>query len=181
MLIQYGKANRTALRIIRLVLWIAALAAIVACWTLHQHVLQTANSSTCKSSLQEVVICMSRYIHDSHGSFPPLENWTDEVISKHMSKGWNDWCVAVPGDTPTYALNAKLKGLMKKDVKDPSTTVMLFESVPGNNLSGGPELFPNPPRHPDGHAIAFVDGHIVRIKPQDISKLNWDPTKKMKR
>lgn len=132
--------------------------------------MQDAQRVSCEASLKQLAIVISAYTDESQGYFPPPDKWIDVT-----APDFNDWCPLRPSDGPTYAMNAKLKGLLVKDVKDPSRTVMLFESIPGKNLAGGAELFANPPRHREGNAVAFVDGHVERILPKDTGKLVWDP------
>jgi hypothetical protein len=121
--------------------------------------------------MTKMASAMSAYLDDWHGRFPPPERWNEVVVSRYCRTP--DWCAACGG--PSYAMNARLKGLSIKDVKDPANTVLLFESIEGKDLSGGPELFPNPPRHLGGHAVAFVDGRVLWVRGKDAGKLNWDP------
>jgi prepilin-type processing-associated H-X9-DG protein len=67
-------------------------------------------------------------------------------------------------------MNITLRGKREKDLKDPAHTVMFFDSVPGNNLAGGPELLPLKPRHKK-YNIVFADGHRASYSLNDIRKL----------
>ncbi len=76
---------------------------------------------------------------------------------------------------PTYAMNSRLEGLRWGDVADPQNIVMLFESTPGKNLSGGPEMMPSPRRHLSTEIIGFADGHAMSVNDHVRKRLNWDP------
>ncbi len=72
-------------------------------------------------------------------------------------------------------MNSRLGGLSERDVADSPDTVLYFESIPGRNLHGGPELLPAEPRHEQGYLIAFVDGHVEFVPKSEIGKLKWVP------
>ncbi|MHC4783667.1 MAG: H-X9-DG-CTERM domain-containing protein [Planctomycetota bacterium] len=57
----------------------------------------------------------------------------------------------------------------------PGDLVLLFESAPGWNQIGGPEDVVTD-RHGEknpGANIAFADGHVEFVKPEDIPTLHW--------
>jgi prepilin-type processing-associated H-X9-DG protein len=51
--------------------------------------------------------------------------------------------------------------------------VLLFESNPGWNQSGGPELLTTENHQREGCNIAFCDGHVAFIQTKDINNLKW--------
>ena len=79
---------------------------------------------------------------------------------------------------PAYGFNRLLGGFRKSDVKRPHETVLLFDSNPGLNPTGGPELLPDPGRHSDGSdVVLFVDGHYKRLQPAEARRANFDPNR----
>lgn len=77
---------------------------------------------------------------------------------------------------PTYAMNGSLKNAAISTIASPEKTVTLFDSIPGIDLAGGKELFPDPPRHTGGQIIGFVDGHVKFIHVPQYLDLIWIPT-----
>jgi prepilin-type processing-associated H-X9-DG protein len=68
-----------------------------------------------------------------------------------------------------------LKGVSLGKVKSPGETVLIFETDGGWNLSGGPELLLNTPRHSQSITVGFADGHVEQVKPARVEQLRWDP------
>jgi hypothetical protein len=114
---------------------------------------------------------MMRYCNDRSGRFPPAKTWNTALapyVSK-ANKSMGSWCsdrkiwvspIVADGELPTYAFNRRLDGHTIDDVQDYEHTVMIFESVPGNNVAGGPELLMSKSfcSYP---YIAYADGHIT--------------------
>jgi len=106
-----------------------------------------------------------------------------------LPKAWNEsifpytkntailHCPYAPEESlPTYAMNRRLKSVLSARIETPANTVMLFDSIPGKNLSGGREVLPDPPRHRNGdNNIGFVDGHAKSVSQKNLSFLLWTP------
>jgi hypothetical protein len=72
-------------------------------------------------------------------------------------------------------MNAALAGMTLNAVRTPSETVLFFECTPGSPLAGGPELLPDEPRYDRKYLVAFVDGHVERVPPEEVGDLVWEP------
>jgi len=55
----------------------------------------------------------------------------------------------------------------------PSDMVLLFETGPGWNQSGGPEILTTDNHQGEGCNIVFVDGHVEFVKTEDLNNLKW--------
>jgi prepilin-type processing-associated H-X9-DG protein len=72
-------------------------------------------------------------------------------------------------------LNKQIAGISLKRLMAPAQIVGIFESVPGTDQVGGPELLPKPGRHMQGNNITFADGHVKRYKDGNYAHLFWKP------
>ncbi|MHC4230727.1 MAG: H-X9-DG-CTERM domain-containing protein, partial [Planctomycetota bacterium] len=57
----------------------------------------------------------------------------------------------------------------------PADTVLLFETYPGWNQAGGPEILTVENHEGDGCNIVFADGHAEFVKTQALNDLRWKP------
>lgn len=142
-----------------------------------------ALSTRCMRNLNKLGMASEMYMSEHDHRFPPVKTWNDALKAplariNSPSKSIDELlrCPSERDDSqPSYAVNARLDGLSAKDIADPTVVVRYFESIPGRNLYGGPELFSPEPRHQDGYAILFVDGHVEFVPKSEIGRLRWDP------
>jgi len=134
--------------------------------------------SSCRSNLRSLGVSMSMYCQENNDRFPPPEKWSDN-LSKYTNGEITFLCPSQEDRTrPSYAMNEQLKGLRCEDVVDPEHTVFLFESKPGKNMHGGPELLADKPPHYERYNVLFLDDQAKILTRSEILKLNWDPKKK---
>lgn len=126
----------------------------------------TAVSVVCKSNLHDLSMGMMMYRND-HDQYPDAEKWCEQLIPVYIEGEEAFQCPAAERLRCAYAMNEKVKP------NSPPNTVLLFESDLGWNGSGGPGDLPDEPRHPDGHVILFVDGHVETVGPHEVGDLNW--------
>jgi len=55
----------------------------------------------------------------------------------------------------------------------PPDMVLLFETHPGWNQSGGPEILTTENHQDDGCNILFADGHVRFVRTRDLNDLKW--------
>jgi prepilin-type processing-associated H-X9-DG protein len=67
------------------------------------------------------------------------------------------------------------KNIEKYNIHSPPDMVLLFDTHPGWNQSGGPELLTTDNHKGDGCNVLFVDGHVDFVKTEDLNKLRWTP------
>lgn len=131
--------------------------------------------SSCKSNLKQIGTAINMYTQDWNDYYPTTGTpWPDALIP-YLKNTRVLVCIEMESKDPTYAMNMLLKGLKEDDIAMPDKTVLAFESIPGKNLFGGPELFPSPPRHKEGHTILFADGHVEQVPVSRLNTLNWWP------
>ena len=128
-----------------------------------------ARAGTCQANLKQIGLAMSHYIRNYDEKFPPAENWSD-VLTPYL-RGWGQTarpvdyrCPARSDLTYGYAMNRGLTRLSLAQLADPvwgKGTVLCFDSDTGRaNAADTGTSLPLVPRHPSGHAILFVDGHV---------------------
>jgi prepilin-type processing-associated H-X9-DG protein len=101
-----------------------------------------------------------------------LNNWCDLLTSPCYVKAEHLKCPADKTGPCSYAMNENISA----DAGDlPDDLVLLFESAPGWNQTGGiDDVVTN--RHGEknpGANIAFADGTVEFVKPEDIPNLRW--------
>lgn len=53
--------------------------------------------------------------------------------------------------------------------------VLLFETHPGWNQAGGPDILTTDNHQGDGCNVLFVDCHVDFVKMRDLDRLRWKP------
>jgi len=112
------------------------------------------------------------YTQDFRNYNPSAADWPETLRPYYM----DDSVLASPHKPEAgraYAMSAALDLMRYDDVKEPGSTVFFFEAEFGSPPSGGPELLPDEPRHPDGYVISFYDGHVTQVPPEEIDELIW--------
>jgi prepilin-type processing-associated H-X9-DG protein len=125
----------------------------------------------CKANLHSLMAAFSIYANEFDGSLPSVESWCD-TIGKYMKPG----LLICPGsnakeDQSSYAMNEFLAG--KKLAELSPDLVLLFESKPGWNKAGGPEILTTQHHEDEGCNVLFADGHVKFVGADEISELKW--------
>lgn len=125
----------------------------------------------CKVCLKSLGVVFKLYADDFDGSLPSVELWCD-VLGKYMIPG----LLICPGsnakeDQSSYAMNEFLDG--KKLAELSPDLVLLFESMPGWNKAGGPEILTTQHHEDEGCNVLFADGRVEFIEADKISGLKW--------
>ncbi|MCW3096287.1 MAG: hypothetical protein JWL77_1905 [Chthonomonadaceae bacterium] len=133
--------------------------------------------TSCLSNVKQLGLGFMMYAQDYDEHYPLPRSWNEGVYP--YIKNWAVFhCPYVEEENlPTYAMNRRLKSVLLARIETPQNTVLLFDSIPGKNLSGGRELLPDPPRHGTGdyYSIGFTDGHAKGVALKDLSGLLWTP------
>jgi hypothetical protein len=127
----------------------------------------------CQSNLKQIAIAMLMYAKDNDGYLPPPERWKDALNSKYTKNEKIFMCPSTRTYARNYAMNSALRGMRLKDIRNPERAVLVFESQPGDNAHGGPEILPKKPRHSIGDGFAFADYHTKWVKRGEATKLKW--------
>lgn len=117
-------------------------------------------------------ICCLEY-HDKNKVWPIPQNWCD--LLKPYREDMNPKICLCPKDKTgpcSYAMNKNIPAEAKEL---PPDLVLLFESAPGWNQTGGSDdvVTDRHDKNNPGANIAFADGHVEFVKAEDIPKLRW--------
>jgi hypothetical protein len=136
-----------------------------------------ARRISCMSNVKQLGLAFEMYVQDYDGYYPLPQSWNDEIYPYTKNSQILHCPDAEEENLPTYAMNRHLKGVLSARIETPANVVMLFDSIPGKNLSGGSELLPDPPRHGTGNydVVGFVDGHVKSVPQKDLPSLLWTP------
>jgi len=119
--------------------------------------------------LHALAMATELYCYDSGGRFPPASRWNNAMRPNFVGGSWSALL-----NKPPYAMNRQLSSFARRNVKQPDRTVLFFDSAPGRNLNGGPELIARPTFH-DWSVVVFVDGEVQFVTPRQARKLKWNP------
>jgi hypothetical protein len=124
-----------------------------------------AYSATSEQNLKAIYQAMSLY-HESEGQFPDASGWMDamqnRLESNDLKKGEAKKKLIRPdligqADQYGYSMNDAASAKYKDDIKDPSTTPLIYESKETTKNAHG-----DPTKNRDGLAIS-VDGKILKM------------------
>jgi prepilin-type processing-associated H-X9-DG protein len=136
-----------------------------------------AQRMVCATNLSGLGKAMLIYANDYNDIFPTTSKWCDLLVEYQNVSKQTFACPAALTkyrsvrfiDQCNYAMN---KNVEKLGENAPPDMVLLFESQPGWNQSGGPEILTTD-NHYEGCNIAFVDGHVEFAKTKDLKNLRW--------
>jgi prepilin-type processing-associated H-X9-DG protein len=117
----------------------------------------------CLMNVKELTFAALRFADDHDGQLPDAASWADEVAPYLSESRAAFQCPSANNRSFAYTYNSSLSRMKLGDVKEPQTTVLIFESDVGRNAAGGPELLVAVPRHLGGDNYGFVDGHATWI------------------
>jgi prepilin-type processing-associated H-X9-DG protein len=147
------------------------------------HPMDEFNHAAFRNSLKELTNICFEYSSPRRYLFPPPPRWIEEL--RPYADGELDRLIAAPDDPEAgraVAMNSALRipgqtdepSMALADVLEPSRTVLFFECRLGAPPAGGQELLPERPRYADRYVIAFCDGHVESVRPEDVDNLVWD-------
>jgi prepilin-type processing-associated H-X9-DG protein len=134
-----------------------------------------ARRVVCGARLRELGIAVTVYAADFNDSLPAGDRWCDLLVERESVVPDHFVCRvshAVRGQS-SYAMNAKVIGW--KRTKLPADVVLLFESKPGWNQVGGPELLSTENHKEEGCSVLFGDGHVEFVERKQLARLKWKP------
>jgi hypothetical protein len=124
----------------------------------------------CASHLQQLAKAVRSYSNDNNDRFPTA-TWCD-AIQSGLSDLTAFQCPSRPGLRSGYAMNAAVLGKVRYEVAP--DTVLLFESEQGWNALGNASAMIPASRH-GSISVAFADGTVRSINPDNLSTLRWMP------
>ncbi len=133
---------------------------------------QIAFRKVCEANMSGLGRAMLIYANDYDNKFPTQTKWCDLLI-KHAEvppEGFR--CEGAPRQGQSnYAMNKNLENFSKGDA--PPEMVALFETHPGWNQVGGPEILTTDNHQGEGCNVLFADNSVRFIKTRDLRKLKW--------
>ncbi len=101
------------------------------------------------------------------------ERWCELLIEHAGANRYAFHCKAsaAPLHTCSYAMNKNTENFDKGNA--PPDMVLLFETHPGWNQTGGPELLTTDNHQGEGCNVLYVNGHVRFVKTRNLDKLKW--------
>jgi prepilin-type processing-associated H-X9-DG protein len=133
---------------------------------------QFAFRAVCGTNLNGIGIAMNLYANENNGKFPTPAKWCD-ILSNDPKLGIIPKmfiCKGAEQGPCDYAMNKNLENLGRNT---PADMVLLFDSTPGWNQSGGPEMLSTENHLGRGCNILFADGHVEWVKKENLHTLRW--------
>jgi len=134
-----------------------------------------AQAIQCLNNAKQISLGIMMVTDANTNICPEAATWCDDVLPEVGANTIFLCSAGDPNDRCHFALNQQLAGKDITEVKNPATTVMIFESDGGWNLNGGSELLLREPRHNQKLIVGFVDGHVEMLATSQLAQLNWAP------
>ena len=131
---------------------------------------QLAVRMTCETNLVGLGKAIYIYANDYNDRFPTPSKWCD-LLSQHGEVAPAAFRCKGGNEGPcNYAMNKAIEGL---GTTAPPDMVLLFETAPGWNQTGGAEILAVDNHQGGGCNVLFVDGHVEFVKPEGLPQLRW--------
>jgi len=131
-----------------------------------------ASRVVCVTQIKGLSAAMLVYAHDYDDRVPTGDEWCDLLMRYADVPPEAFSCPSAPEGECNYALN---KNLRKMGGPESARIVAIFESQPGWNQAGGPELLTTEYHNGEGCNVAFGDGHTEFVRADRIDSLYWGP------
>jgi prepilin-type processing-associated H-X9-DG protein len=130
----------------------------------------------CGQNLSAIGKATLIYANDNNNMFPTPSKWCDLLVEYQNVPKQTFACTAAliqyrSVDQCNFAMN---KNVEKLGTNAPPGMVLLFETAPGWNQAGGPEILTTDNHWGTGCNVLFVDGHVEFIKAEYLNNLKWD-------
>jgi prepilin-type processing-associated H-X9-DG protein len=125
----------------------------------------------CRVRLRGLCVAIESYT-GTNDQWPNPSIWCETLVRECDTNKKDMCCPYIKDGLCSYAMNENIP----KDTKDlPRDLVLLFESLPGWNRTGGPDdvITDRHDKNNPGAMIAFADGHVEYVKTDKISSLCW--------
>ena len=129
----------------------------------------------CAQNLSALGKAMLIYANDYNDMYPTPSKWCDLLVEYQNVSKQTFACPAAlmkyrSVDQCNHAMNENVE---KLGTNAPPDMVLLFESGPGWNQAGGPEILTTDNHQREGCNVLFVDGHVEFVKTEGLKNLRW--------
>lgn len=124
----------------------------------------------CQTNLKELGKLMLIYAGDYDEKYPTPSKWCDLLVEYAKITKNSFRCPGAPDGPCNYAMNKNIEEFGKDA---PPDMVLLFETSPGWNQAGGPEILTTENHQGEGCNILFADGHVEFVKTENLNDLKW--------
>jgi hypothetical protein len=136
---------------------------------------QVSLRMVCANNMSNLAKAMLIYANDYNNMFPTPSKWCDLLVENQNVSKQTFACPAAlikyrSVDQCNYAMN---KNVEKLGINAPPSMVILFESSPGWNQAGGPEILSTDNHQGEGCNVIYVDGYVEFIKTEYLNNLKW--------
>lgn len=107
------------------------------------------------------------YANYNDEDYPTASKWCDLLIEQGYITKSCFHCKSVSGGPCNFAINPNCNALSRPNV------VVLFETSPGWNQSGGQEIISTDNHNGKGCYVLFNDLHVEFVKTEDLDELIW--------
>jgi len=133
---------------------------------------QLAFRMTCGTNLSSLGKAMMIYANAYDDKFPTSSKWCNLLIEHAKVDKMTFRCKGAAQGPCNYAMNENVADLGQAALPN---VVLLFETQPGWNQTGGAEILTTDNHQGDGCNVLFVDGHVEFVKMQELDRLRWKP------
>ncbi|NIP28723.1 MAG: DUF4190 domain-containing protein [Phycisphaerae bacterium] len=132
---------------------------------------QVAFRMVCGENMSGLGRAMLIYANDYGDEFPTQTEWCDLLMKYADVPREGFRCKGALKGPCNYAMNKNVWNFSRGDT--PPDMVVLFETHPGWNQVGGPEILTTDNHQGEGCNVLFADNHVEFVKTEDIGKLKW--------
>ncbi len=133
---------------------------------------QVAFRMVCGTNMSQLGKVMLLYAGDYDEKYPTPSKWCD-LLADYTELGPKTFrCKGASKGPCNYAMNENVAEL---GTSAPPDMVLLFETHPGWNQVGGPEILATENHQNDGCNVLFVDLHVEFVRTHALSDLRWKP------
>jgi hypothetical protein len=133
---------------------------------------QVAFRITCGTNMSDLGKIMLIYAGDYDEKFPTPSNWCDLLNEYEKINPEKFRCKGAPEGPCNFAMNVNIE---KLGTSSPPDMVLLFETQPGWNQAGGPEILTTDNHLGEGCNVLFVDMHAEFVTTSRLRYLRWKP------
>lgn len=129
-----------------------------------------SHAIVCLKNLRTLGVYLTMYAEAHEGRYPPAQRWCDVLVGEYGEHEDLNKVFRCPGDPKgpcSYAMNPNA------DPNGDYNVVLLFESKPGWNQHGGPELLTMENHKGQRCSVSSVDCSVRFVKAEELGELKW--------